>query len=182
MPFLFADDTSTLCSGNTIEVARERAQVAADVLVGWARRNKMEVAGQKTQLLVLSQNHRDAVGCHILVAGQRVESGAELKLLGVTLDRTLTFGPHCRNLRKRVRPRAAQLKKMTGRSWGLQERQLRAVANGYIRGALEHAAAAWLPATPKTNVEVLKREMCAAARIVTGCIQSAPYLRVTPDT
>ena len=36
-PFLFADDTSTLCSGNTIEVARERAQLAADALVGWAR-------------------------------------------------------------------------------------------------------------------------------------------------
>ena len=180
-PFLFADDTSTLCSGNTIEVARERAQLAADTLVGWARRNKMEVAGQKTQLLVLSQNHRDTVGCHILVAGQRVAGGGELKILGVTLDRTLTFGPHCRNLRRRVRPRAAQLRKMTGRSWGLREQQLRAVANGYIRGALEHAAAAWLPATPKTNVEILEREMRAAARIVTGCIQSAPYLGVMAE-
>ena len=28
----------------------------------------------------------------------------ELKLLGATLDRTLTFGPPCRNLRRRVRP------------------------------------------------------------------------------
>ena len=104
-----------------------------------------------------------------------------MKLLGVTLDRTLTFSPHCCSLRKRVRPRAAQLRKMTGRSWGLKEQQLRAVANGYIRGALEHAAAAWLPATPKTNVEVLEREMRAAARIVTGCIQSAPYLGVMAE-
>ena len=53
-PLHFADDTSTLCSGNTIAVARERAQLAAYTLVRWARRNKMEVAGQKTQLLVLS--------------------------------------------------------------------------------------------------------------------------------
>ena len=74
-PFLFADDTSTLCSGNTIAVARERAQQAADTLVRWARRNKMEVAGQKTQLLVLSQNARDAAGCSIRVAGQVVEGG-----------------------------------------------------------------------------------------------------------
>ena len=155
-------------------MARQRAQTAANVLVGWARRSKMDVAGQKTQLLILSQNHGDATGCHTLVAGQRVTSEAELKLLGVTLDRTLTFGPHCRNLRNRVRPRAVQLRKMTltGRSWGLQEQQqqLQALANGYIIRALEHAAAAWLPATPKTNVEVLERELCAAARIVTGCI------------
>ena len=162
-------------------MARDRAKRAADVLVEWARLNKMEVAGQKTQLLVLSQNHRDAAGCHIQVAGQLVAGGGELKLLGVTLDRTLTFGPHCRNLRRRVRPRAAQLRKMTGRSWGLQEQQLRAVANGYLRGALEHAAAAWLPATPKTNVELLEREMRAAARIVTGCIRSAPHQGVMAE-
>ncbi|XP_043212000.1 uncharacterized protein LOC122376264 [Amphibalanus amphitrite] len=174
-PFMFADDTSALCSGNTIAVARERAQLAATSLVRWARRNKMEVAGEKTQLLVLSQNPRDAADCHIRVAGQLVEGGAELKLLGVTLDRTLGFGAHCRSLRRRVRPRTAQLRRLTGRSWGLKEQQLRAVANGYVRGALEHAAAAWLPATSKTNVELLDREMRAAARVVTGCIRSAPH-------
>ena len=104
-PFLFADDTSTLCSGNTIDVARERAQLAADTLVRWARRNKMEVAGQNTQLLVLSQNFRDASGCQIKVADHAVQGTPELKLLGVTLERTLTFGPHSRNLCRRVRPR-----------------------------------------------------------------------------
>ena len=49
------------------------------------------------------------------------------------------------------------------------------MANGYVRGALEHAAAAWLPATSKTNTELLEREMRAAARVVTGCISSAPH-------
>ena len=55
------------------------------------------------------------------------------------------------------------------------------MANGYIRGALEHAAAAWLPATPKTNVEILEREMRAAARIITGCIRSAPHLGIMAE-
>ena len=162
-------------------MARERAQLAADTLVRWARRNKMEVGGQNTQLLVLSQNFRDASGCQIKVADHAVQGTPELKLLGVTLERTLTFGPHCRNLCRRVRPRTAQLRRLTGRSWVHQEQQLRAVANGYVRGALEHAAAAWLPATPKTNVELLEHEMLAAARTITGCIQSAPHHGVTAE-
>ena len=120
-PFHFADDTSTLCSGNTIAVAREWAQLATDNLVRWARRNKREVAGQETQLLVLSQNYRDAADCRIKVAGQVVEGRPELKVLGITLDRTLTFGPHCRNLRRRVRTRTAYLRKLTGRRWGAGE-------------------------------------------------------------
>ena len=81
------------------------------------------------------------------MAGETVVAGDQLKLLGVTLDRLLHFGPNCRNLRQRVRPRTAQLRKLTGRDWVLEERQLRTVAMGYVRGALEHAAAAWLPAT-----------------------------------
>ena len=171
--FFYADDTAVLCGGHNVETARSRAQKAADTLVHWAHVNKMHVAGEKTQLLVLSQRARDA-DCEIRVAGQLVKAGPQLKLLGVTLDRLLHFGPHCRALRERTRPRLRQLKKLTGRSWGLEEKQLRTIAHGYIRGAMEHAAAAWLPATPPTHVELLEREMRAAARIITACPLSTP--------
>ena len=134
----------------------------------------MTVTGQKTQALVLSQWARDAVNCTVKVAGETVVAGDQLKLLGVTLDRLLHFGPHCRNLRQRVRPRINQLRKMTGRDWGLEERQLRIVASGYIRGALEHAAAAWLPATSPSHLLLLEREMRETARVVTGCPRSTP--------
>ena len=63
--FLYADDTAALCSGNSILVAKERAQQAADTLVRWAQVSKMTVAGQKTQVLVLSQYACDAVNCSV---------------------------------------------------------------------------------------------------------------------
>ena len=68
----------------------------------------------------------------------------------------------------------AHLRKLTGRDWGLEERQLRTVANGYVRGALEHAAAAWLPATPSSHQLLLDCELRAAARVVAGCPVSTP--------
>ena len=91
-----------------------------------------------------------------------------------TLGRLLHFGPHCRSLRQRVRPKIVQLRKLTGRDWGLEERQLRTVASGYVRGSLEHAAAAWLPATSDSHVAVLEREIRAAARVVTDRPISTP--------
>ncbi|KAF0296481.1 Retrovirus-related Pol polyprotein from type-1 retrotransposable element R1 4 [Amphibalanus amphitrite] len=171
---MYADDTAALCAGNDITTAKRRAQRAADALVHWARQSKMLVAGEKTQLLVLSQSAADAADCAIKVDGKLVPAADRLKLLGVTLDRLLHFGAHCRSLRSRVRPRTQQLRKLTGRSWGLEERQLRAVASGYVGGALLHAAAAWLPATPQSHVELLEREMRAAARTITGCPLSTP--------
>ena len=167
-PYVYADDTAVLCAGNTMEVATRRAQEAADTLAAWARHNKMVVAGEKTQLLVLSQNARDAVDCAIKVAGKTVKASDTLVLLGVEIDRRLQFGAHCRRLKRRVRPRIAHLRRLSGRSWGLDEGDLRTVANGYVRGAIEHAAAAWLPAAAPSHAELLEREMRAAARVVTG--------------
>lgn len=179
--FMYADDTATLCAGNDIETARRRAQMAADALVQWAGRAKMQVAGEKTQVLVLSQAPRDAINCSIRVAGEAVSAGDSLKLLGVTLERTLHFGAHCKELRRKTRPRIAQLRKLTGRNWGLEEEQLRAVASGYVRGPLEHAAAAWLPATSPSHVEVLEREVRAISRVVTGCPISTRKHAVTAE-
>ena len=173
-PYMYADDTATLCAGANIETARSRAQRAADVLVSWARASKMTVSGEKTQVLILSQWARDAMGLSIRVAGVRVTASESLNLLGVSLDRLPHFGRHCKRMKGRTRPRLEHLRRLTGRNWGLDERQLRTVANGYVRGALEHAAAAWLPATPPSHVEVLEREMREAARIITGCTRSTP--------
>ena len=62
-------------------------------------------------------------------------------------------------------PRIQQLRKLTARRWGLEERQLCAVASGYVRGVLVHAAATWLLVTPQSHVELLQREMRAVTRI-----------------
>ena len=167
--FAYADDTATLSAGSSIDLARGRAQRAADTLARWARRWKMRIAGQKTQALVLSQWSRDAKNFTIKVDGVTVEGSSSLTLLGVKFDRLLHFGEHCSKLRKKVKPRLAHLRTLTGRHWGLRESQLRTIANGYVRGAMEHAAAAWLPATSPGHVEQLDREFRAAARIITGC-------------
>ncbi|KAF0287547.1 putative RNA-directed DNA polymerase from transposon BS [Amphibalanus amphitrite] len=172
--YMYADDTATLSGGSSIALAKERAQKSADIIAAWADRWKMRVAGEKTQAIVLSQWARDAGELTVKVAGVSVKAGSQLRLLGVTFDRLLHFGPHCTDLRRRVRPRTAQLKKLTGRSWGLGEQQLRTVANGYVRGALEYAAAAWLPAASPSHVELIDRELRAAARAVTGCTASTP--------
>ena len=134
----------------------------------------MRVAGEKTQDLVLFQWARDATGLCIKVSGAEVTAGTSLRLLGVTFDRLLHFGAHCAELRRKVRPRIAQLRRMTRRSWDLGDRQLRAVANGYVRRALEYAAGAWMPASSPSHLDLVDRELQATARVVTGCPVSTP--------
>ena len=95
----------------------------------------MVLAGEKTQLLVLSQKARDAVGCTIKVSGKTVRAGDSLVLLGIEIDRRLQFGSA--HSRQWIRP--------GGGHWST------------------------LPATAPSHVELIEREMRAAAWIVTGC-------------
>ena len=137
----------------------------------------MLVAGEKTRLLIFSQNARnacDTVRRNIKVAGKTLQAKDTLVLLGIELDLRLQFGAYRCLLGRRVRPRVAHLRSLTGRSWGLDENALRTVANGYVRGALEHAAVLWLPATAPSHTELLERELREAARVITGCPRSTP--------
>ena len=102
----------------------------------------MRLAGSKTQYLALSQRYEEAFDLVIRANGTPVKASQNLSLLVVTFDRQLHFGEHCSRLRRKVKPRVVQHRKLTARSWGRREPQLRTVANGYVRGALECAAAA----------------------------------------
>ena len=79
----------------------------------------MRIAGEKTQAIVLSQWARDATRLCLKVSGTEVTGGVALPLLGVTFDRLLHYRSYCSDLRRKVRSRIAHLRRMTGRSWGL---------------------------------------------------------------
>ena len=102
----------------------------------------MRLAGSKTQVLALSQRYEDARDLVIRSDGTPVKGSRHLSLLGVTFDRQLHFRELCSRLRRKVKPRVVQLRKLTARSWGRREPQLWTVANGYVRGSLEYATAA----------------------------------------
>ena len=107
--------------GHPVCYNRLGPQHSVDVMARWAARNRMSIAGSQTQLLFLSQWSQDAKNARIRVAGTEVPGTSHLKLLGVTFDRLLHFGQHCTELRRKVRPRIAQLRKLTGHFWGLRE-------------------------------------------------------------
>ena len=173
-PNFFADDTSVATQGNTIQEAEERAQNAADKFSQWARKWKMVIAAEKTQVLVLSQNAKDVKEVKLKIRGKEIKQSPHIKILGVTLDRLLHFGKHAMEVGRKTMRRCRQLAQVASRSWGTDVKTRKTMVSSYVDGTARYAIGAWGPATAKSHLQKIETSRRMAARIQTGCIKSTP--------
>ena len=96
------------------------------------------------------------------------------KFLGVTFDRTLSFGAHVQSLCSKFYPRHKALRSIATASWGPTKESLSLLYKAFVRPVLTYASPGWFPFlcnTATNHLEVLHR---AACRVITGCLSSTP--------
>ena len=170
----YADDTTVSCQGTTVTEALEISQNAADAFSSWARRWKMQIAPQKTQLMIFTQLAGEREKGNIWVHGHKINAQHTIKILGVTLDRLLHMGAHCKEVRAKTCQRLNQLNQVCNRQWGTEEKTREILVKSYIDGVIFYAGGAWMGAASKSHLEVLERIRRQAARLQTGCTLATP--------
>ena len=96
------------------------------------------------------------------------------KFLGVTFDRTLSFGAHVQSLCSKFYPRHKALRPKATASWGPRKESLSLLYKAFVRPVLTYASPGWFPFlcdTATVHLEVLHR---TAGRVITGCLSSTP--------
>ena len=96
------------------------------------------------------------------------------KFLGVTFDRTLSFGAHVQSLCSKFYPRHNALRSIATTSRGLLKEYLSLLNKAFVLPVLTYASPGWFPFlcdTATNHLEVLHR---AACRVITGCLSSTP--------
>ncbi|UYV81533.1 hypothetical protein LAZ67_20001464 [Cordylochernes scorpioides] len=95
------------------------------------------------------------------------------KYLGVTLDSSLTYGPHINQTVLRAKRRLNILKRISGYEWGADRDTLRQTYLALIRPILEYAQPVWQTAS-KTNLNKIDQVQSSAARIICGLRNTCP--------
>ena len=90
------------------------------------------------------------------------------KILGVTLDPSLTFTPHTKEIKSKCTKRLNVLKALAGTSWGQQKETLTITYNSLIKPIITYAAPIWFPSTCKSNIESLQVIQNKCLRTITG--------------
>ena len=98
----YADDTNILDKACPDEVSlsglKNRAQESLSSLESWFSRNSLKMNGAKTNFIIIGTNHSvqhpAVTGITLNVSGSEIRPSRSIKILGVTLDQSLSWESH----------------------------------------------------------------------------------------
>ncbi|GBO99369.1 Putative 115 kDa protein in type-1 retrotransposable element R1DM [Eumeta japonica] len=153
----------------------------------WGVRNKLRFAPSKTNSMVLTKKlkYDDPV---VHMNGERISSVGEIRLLGLTIDKKLTFIPHVAKACKKATNIYKGLARAAKATWGLSPEIVRTIYITVIEPIVLYASCAWAPATRKLGVrkmlDAVQRSValkaCRAHRTV-SCIPRSSSRGCSPD-
>ena len=97
--YLYADDTTVYCIGSTVDEACNLLNNALDELNKWCTANSLTPHSSKCEVMLL---HRGSfIGPHplITIGNVNVAWVCHARLLGITIDRKLTWNKHLTELK-----------------------------------------------------------------------------------
>jgi hypothetical protein len=107
---LFADDTSLIVKGKTVETLKEKAELEIKNIQGWFNANKLILNAKKTSFIHFNDTHLKSQpgqyatlkAIHNQTENTEILRTKNLKFLGVTLDAALNWNKHCDELARKL--------------------------------------------------------------------------------
>ena len=166
---LFADDVTVLASSPDIKTAERNAQLTVDIVAEWSKRWKIALNSEKSTSAFFTTSTREAkYQPSISIDGTIIPFSENPRLLGVLLDRSLSFTVHTDEVVRRATSKTRILAALAHTEWGWRKQQLKKVFFAHVRSVLDYAAAGWQPWACKTNLDALERVQNKALRFITG--------------
>ena len=173
---LYADDLAIWSSSSPDPLkASSVVQSSLNVLETWSNLWRLPFNPKKCKSSFFSTDpHQATFQPRLYLLGISFSFNPIPKFLGVTFDRTRSFGTHVQSLCSKFYPRHKALHSIATASWGPTKESLSLLYKAFVRPELTYASPGLFPFlcnTATNHLEVLHR---AACRVITGCLSSTP--------
>ena len=111
---LFADDSTTYASDHDLHRIEVKLQSNIDHISKWCKINNMSLHPLKTKCMIISTSHKQkrAKELDLTIQNTAIDNVQVHKLLGVTIDNTLSWKYHISNVCKNLNSKIALLKQI----------------------------------------------------------------------
>ena len=125
---------------------------------------------ERTQIrLIAFTEQRGKRSLKVKWSNTELDNTDQLKYLGVTLDRTLSYKQYIHNTKMKLATRNNLLQKLTNSKWGASASTIRSTSLALCYFVAEYAAPVW----PRSHhVHILDSELNTACRAIIGCLKS----------
>lgn len=166
----FADDFGIIVSARTIDGLNENGNLYLREFEEKCQQLELKLNPNKTKTLLFQLGGKKL---NYQVNGALIETVDTHRYLGVTLDRSLSFSSHIKELKIRTNERLNMLKVISGTKQGGHPQTLINVHKALIRSTLEYGSTVYYnaAATNKHKLEVLNNH---SLRKATGCTKTTP--------
>ena len=178
---LFADDVAAVATCRDKIQATRDAQEAVDVVSSWSKAMKLSLNATKSEVSFFSNNtHDDEAKWKptILIDKKPIEFQPTPRLLGVVLDRQMTFSTHTTNVTTSAAAACRMLNALSHSEWGWRKEHLRSVYDTFIKSKMDYSGPAWQPNLAATHIHKLERTQNKALRLITGQFADSPLVAV----
>lgn len=169
---LYADDVALWAIGADEADVNRKLQHNLNILSNWCDQWGFKISTKKTQAITFTRK-RKRLDTRLILNGDVVTFTDEVKFLGVTFDKTLTFSSHIKSVIAKCNKRYNLLKCLSGTSWGASKETLLITYRGLIRSILDYASYIYTNISAK-NRELLERIQNKSLRLICGATPKTP--------
>ena len=141
---MLADDTTIHTSGQDVPAITTVLQSCLSDVFEWTHLNHMSLNPSKTKYMILTTRQKRQLlhspSAHLSVGNQQITEVSDHKVLGVTIDNNLTWGPHIRDLCKTTAKKVYQSAKI---KHFLNFHARKTFFQAHIQSGIDYASTLW---------------------------------------
>ncbi|XP_050309135.1 uncharacterized protein LOC126745359 isoform X3 [Anthonomus grandis grandis] len=150
-------------------------QRALTTVEHWCEEEQLRVNPTKTTLVSFTKRRKLEPIRNIKFYGENLRLEDEVKYLGITLDKKLSFKKHVIQATNKATKTLMYCKRMFGRSWGLSPKMVHWMYTTMVRPIITYAAPIWWHAAEKrTVIQILNKTQRIACLGITGAMSTTP--------
>ena len=171
----YADDLVIIVQGKFHNIVIDRMQQALRLVEEWCIKENLRVNPGKTTLVPFTKKRGVDGWRPPKLFNKELIWENEVKYLGVTLDRKLTWNSHIDKTITRAKNCMYACKRMVGKTWGMNSKTMLWIYITVVRTVITYACVVWWPKACQTTVRAkldsVQRLACLA---ITGAMSTTP--------
>ena len=170
--YLYADDSAIGFPARTYEEIQTTLESDLNLLCSYLDLWHLKLSEIKTVCTIYHLANRLAkLELKIQLHGKRLRFDPVPAYLGVSLDRSLTYGQHLKNIAEKISKRVNIIRKLVGANWGAKFTTLRTSTLALVYSTAEYASPVWSHSVHTKAVDTVLNN---AMRVISGTLKPTP--------